>query len=215
MESPHSTESMYLDGLNMIPESPNTFGHSSNSSSPLQHPQPPTQQQQQQQQTVILTAMQSRQALDPSPSVKLEPGLHSRGPPALNGPPIKSEQGGPPTYVIDRDLSVQGVVVAQSFMQHSDLRYKTNVEDLLDAMEIVKNLSGKRYEWKKDKVESTSNENTDEKGGKKVIGLIAQEVQQIVPGAVQEAPNGYLSVDYTQLMPVLIEAFKTHIKART
>ena len=40
------------------------------------------------------------------------------------------------------------------------------------------------------------------------VGVIAQEVQKIVPEIVVERKNGYLGVDYKRLVPLLIESVK-------
>ena len=39
-------------------------------------------------------------------------------------------------------------------------------------------------------------------------GVIAQQVQTALPEAVKENPDGYLGVEYTQLIPLIIEAIK-------
>jgi len=39
-------------------------------------------------------------------------------------------------------------------------------------------------------------------------GLIAQDVEQVIPEVVSTDVNGYLNVDYSRLVPVLIEAVK-------
>lgn len=41
-----------------------------------------------------------------------------------------------------------------------------------------------------------------------MIGLIAQEVQKVFPELVRQERDGYLSVNYTDLIPVMIEAMK-------
>ena len=43
---------------------------------------------------------------------------------------------------------------------------------------------------------------------KKQIGVIAQEVETILPELVSTDNNGYKAVDYSKLTPVLIEAMK-------
>jgi len=49
----------------------------------------------------------------------------------------------------------------------------------------------------------------NQKGGKRVLGFIAQEVQKVAPEVVHEDPEtGLLAVSYSELVPVLIEAFK-------
>ncbi len=43
---------------------------------------------------------------------------------------------------------------------------------------------------------------------KKQIGIIAQEIETILPEVVLTDPNGYKAVEYSKLTPVLIEAMK-------
>ena len=40
------------------------------------------------------------------------------------------------------------------------------------------------------------------------VGVIAQEVLEVLPEAVTSRPNGYLAVDYHKIVPLLIEAIK-------
>jgi hypothetical protein len=40
------------------------------------------------------------------------------------------------------------------------------------------------------------------------VGVIAQEVKEIIPSAVIEREDGYLAVKYEKLIPLLIEAVK-------
>jgi hypothetical protein len=159
--------------------------------------------------------------------------------------PMMSQPAGPNDQgawqIIPSNLEVNGTVRARAFLQYSDLRLKTNVEDIVDALDIVCALSGKSYQWKKgtkinpeddddedsDSIEvvdapggglsdSESSERKpktrDRRGGKRVIGLIAQEVQRVLPEVVQEGPDGYLAVNYVEIVPVLIEAFKQQFK---
>jgi len=100
-------------------------------------------------------------------------------------------------------LKVNGVVRATAFIQFSDIRLKANIQDLTDAVNIVSKLQGKTYTWKK------NDQFDNQKGGKRVIGLIAQEVQKVAPEVVHEDPEtGLLAVSYSELVPILIEAFK-------
>lgn len=96
----------------------------------------------------------------------------------------KNEVGEEETNYVSGPLEVNGHVRARAFMQFSDIRLKTNIADLVDALEIVSKLQGKTYEWK-DGVFA------DEAGGRKVIGLIAQEVQKILPEVCKS--GGYFS----------------------
>ena len=64
-------------------------------------------------------------------------------------------------------------------------------------MAKVLSISGSSFDWN----EKTSREGHD-------IGLIAQEVNEVLPEAVTERDNGYLAVDYQKLVPLLVEAIK-------
>lgn len=41
------------------------------------------------------------------------------------------------------------------------------------------------------------------------VGVIAQEVQEVLPSAVVEREDGYLAISYDKLIPLLIESIKT------
>jgi hypothetical protein len=118
----------------------------------------------------------------------------------------------PRMTTIDGNLDVFGNIKAHAFYQFSDLRLKTNVEDIVGAIDVVTKLQGKRYEWKQEDDNSGIHSPNANNGSNRVIGLIAQEVQKILPEIVSEDPeSGYLSVSYTELLPILIEAFKEFI----
>ena len=40
------------------------------------------------------------------------------------------------------------------------------------------------------------------------VGLIAQEIQEVLPEAVIERDNGYLAVDYHKVIPLLVQSIK-------
>jgi len=101
------------------------------------------------------------------------------------------------TTILEGSLDVRGTVRARAFSQMSDLRLKTDIKDIVDAIKIVSSLQGKTYRWK-----------NGEENGNRVIGLIAQEVQRVLPEVVKEDENGFLSVSYSEILPILIEAFK-------
>lgn len=76
----------------------------------------------------------------------------------------------------------------------SDARLKSNVETISGALEMVENMRGVRYDM----------------NGKRNIGVIAQEFQQVTPELVLTADDeiGTLSVNYGNTVGVLIEAIK-------
>lgn len=65
----------------------------------------------------------------------------------------------------------------------------------------LSNINGKYYEWN-GKMEDLSGKSGFE------YGVIAQEIQKEFPEMVMVDDSGYFSVDYIQLIPVLIEAVK-------
>lgn len=83
----------------------------------------------------------------------------------------------------------------RSVTEVSDARAKTNVEPLSGALAKLVQLRGVSYQWE-----------GDAEPGRQV-GLIAQEVQQVVPEAVSIGARG-AGISYSALIPVLIEAVK-------
>jgi len=95
-------------------------------------------------------------------------------------------------------LEVIGNVRASSFIISSDARLKTNITPLQKSLPRLLQLNGYSYDWKDESIDSSSQ-----------IGLIAQEVKSLFPELVKESENGTLAVNYTGLIPVLIESIKT------
>jgi hypothetical protein len=97
-----------------------------------------------------------------------------------------------------------GDVVAFSTTIASDERFKKDVFTIPDALASVNKMRGVKYTWK---------ENT-KKAGQREIGLIAQEVQRVMPEVVKEVDTlntdgeTHLTVDYAKLVGLLIEAVK-------
>ena len=84
----------------------------------------------------------------------------------------------------------------------SDSRYKTNIETLPDALERVASLRGVSYDWR-------SAEFRDQRFPEgRAAGVLAQDVERVLPEAVVTGPNGYKGVYYAQLIPLLIESVK-------
>ena len=72
---------------------------------------------------------------------------------------------------------------------------------MLPYIEKIIRLNGKYYTWNEKMEEITGITGNS-------YGVIAQEVQKEFPEMVQMQENGYLTVDYNQLIPVMIEAIK-------
>jgi hypothetical protein len=99
-------------------------------------------------------------------------------------------------------LSVNGSIYASSIQQGSDIRWKKNITTIKNAQSLVKKLQGVRFDWKKDEFKD---KNFD--SGRQ-IGLIAQDVEKVLPEIVKTDTEGYKAVAYDKLTAVLIEAFK-------
>ena len=89
----------------------------------------------------------------------------------------------------------------------SDVALKENINNIPDPIEAVKKLNGVLFDWKKSYI--------DERGGedgyfvrKKDLGVIAQEVEKVLPEAVAQRSDGIKAVKYDRLTCLLIEAVK-------
>ena len=82
----------------------------------------------------------------------------------------------------------------------SDERLKENVTSIESALNKVESLRGVEFDWIANK-EIHPNEGHD-------LGVIAQEVEAVLPELVQTRENGYKAVKYDKLTAVLIEAVK-------
>jgi Chaperone of endosialidase len=88
----------------------------------------------------------------------------------------------------------------------SDARYKTNITALENSVEKILLLNGVTYDWNTAKFPGMNFSD------KKQIGFIAQEVEQLFPELVFTDANGYKSIDYTRLTPILVETVKNQQK---
>jgi hypothetical protein len=88
-------------------------------------------------------------------------------------------------------------------VQASDLSLKSNVTQLTGALDKVCALRGVRFDWKVDGVD----DGPPDINSAQQIGLVAQEVEQVLPEVVTEN-RGVLGVSYVALIPLLIEAVK-------
>jgi hypothetical protein len=113
-------------------------------------------------------------------------------------------------YIRNGDTYHSGDVIAYA----SDFRLKENISSINNALEKINKIRGVNYRWK-DEVEELGFSPTK----KDDIGVIAQEILEVLPEAVRPAPfdyvNGtsvtgenYLTVQYEKIVPLLIESIK-------
>ena len=70
-----------------------------------------------------------------------------------------------------------------------------------NALSKVESISGNTYDWKEGFEEIHSHKGND-------VGVIAQEIEEILPQIVTNRDNGYKAVQYEKIIPLLIEAIK-------
>ena len=105
-------------------------------------------------------------------------------------------------YVSAGNVCVEDNITCAQLTETSDARLKTNVAPIDNALAIVEQLNGVRFDWKHHQQAKNATHSPAH------IGLVAQKVQSILPEIVNEDNEGTLSVAYTNLVPVLIEAIK-------
>ena len=98
-------------------------------------------------------------------------------------------------------LFVNGSIWANGTTYASDERFKQNISSITSPLQKLLQLNGVEYEMKTD----VFHKNNFQAG--RQMGLLAQNVEKIVPEAVNEM-DGYKGVDYARLVPLLIEAIK-------
>ena len=89
----------------------------------------------------------------------------------------------------------------------SDRRFKENIQDIPNALAAVDVIGGKIFNW--------TDEFLNENGGeddyflpKESFGVIAQDVQSVLPVAVRTREDGSLAVDYEKLCALAFQAIK-------
>jgi hypothetical protein len=110
-----------------------------------------------------------------------------------------------PMYTLHVNGSVAGT---SAYINLSDERYKKDILPIENALDKVLSLNGVTFNWNKEFNPETNLDDTNH------IGLIAQEVEKVIPQAVSTASddNQTKSVAYSDLVPVLIEAIKEQQK---
>ena len=108
---------------------------------------------------------------------------------------------------IAKTLNVGEDVVAYA---SSDERYKDNIIPIRNPNEKIKQIGGYTFDW---------NDKHEIFKGKKDIGVVAQEIEKVLPEIVTEAPIvkienldvDYKTVYYDKIVPLLIEAIKNDL----
>lgn len=121
----------------------------------------------------------------------------------------------------DGETYVDGNLTTTTLLTPSDLRLKENVQPLNETtdkgstLENVLNMNVIKYNYKERELsavvtDTLSSPVSGNDTGSQVThyGLSAQELQDIYPDLVQEGQDGYLTVNYVELVPILIRSIQ-------
>ena len=83
----------------------------------------------------------------------------------------------------------------------SDIRFKENITPIENALDKISKISGNTYDWKAENKIEHGYEGND-------VGVIAQEIEAVLPQLVQTRENGFKAVKYDKLVALLIQGIK-------
>ena len=116
------------------------------------------------------------------------------------------------TFYPQYSLHVEGasgssgiIYASDDIIAFSDVRKKMNIQQMTGSLDKILNLRGVSFNLKKD----FQDNNID---SKRKIGLIAQEVEPVLPEVVYTAEDGYKSIAYGNIVALLIEGIKEQNK---
>jgi hypothetical protein len=103
-------------------------------------------------------------------------------------------------------LDVRGLVASNGQVLTSDSRFKKNLLPIEGSLSKIRKLEGISFEWKTEEYKDRGFPDGRQ------YGVIAQQVEKVLPEIVKVGPDGSKSVAYTEIIPVLIEAIKEQQK---
>ena len=97
---------------------------------------------------------------------------------------------------VNNTINAGGDVIA---FASSDERLKDNIKPIENPLEVISQISGNTFDWNSEKQNIYNG---------KDYGVIAQEIQKVMPELVDTRDSGYLAVKYDKIVPLLIESIK-------
>lgn len=119
--------------------------------------------------------------------------------------PFRIRPGAPTSSI---DIQNDGTIkIVNAIVPNSDIRLKKNFEKINNATEVIQKLNPLRYDFRYDEMKELGLPKTRQ------FGLIAQEVEKILPelvsqGAEENGKVGYKGINYTGLIPILIRGMQ-------
>ena len=105
-------------------------------------------------------------------------------------------------FDINNGIHVTGTIKATDDViafSSSDKKLKNNIKPIPSALDKINKIGGYTFDWNEDKQDIYKG--TD-------VGVIAQEIEEVLPELVQTRENGYKAVKYDKLVSLLIEGIK-------
>ena len=105
--------------------------------------------------------------------------------------------GGSTQFYVSAGAGVYlSTTAATSWTANSDINLKNVTGKIENALDAIATLTPAKFTWKADET------NTPQ------VGLIAQEVEKVLPEVVDKNADGYLGVRYTEVVPLLVAAIQ-------
>ena len=99
----------------------------------------------------------------------------------------------------NNEIRVDGDVIA---FHSSDKRLKDNIKPISNPLDKILKIGGYTFDWSE---KQNMYEGQD-------IGVIAQEIEKVLPEVVETRETGYKAVKYEKIVPLLIESIKEQQK---
>jgi hypothetical protein len=95
-------------------------------------------------------------------------------------------------------LAVDGNITAY---YTSDINLKDNIRPIESALFKVQQINGVTFDWNEKSSKIQQDKGHD-------VGLIAQEVEKVLPEVVVLRPDGIMAIQYEKVVPLLVESIK-------
>ncbi len=100
-----------------------------------------------------------------------------------------------------KEVHIDGDLYADSY-NSSDIKLKTNLTEIKSGLRLLTSLTAYYFNWN-DLAKKEFNYSDDEQ-----VGVLAQDVEKVLPQLVVTNYRGYKAVDYSKFSPIIIEAIK-------
>lgn len=100
------------------------------------------------------------------------------------------------------DVVARGQVYSSTYGWLSDERLKKNIQPIANPIETLIQINGKSFDWRKDEFSNRILPDGLQ------YGMIAQDVEKILPSVVTTMKDGFKTINYSSFTPFIIEAIK-------